>query len=224
MKLRAETNNAFLLKYLIIGLICTCFGLWATYDAFVLYPSKLPISQAWEELQKDKSLDDAAKDVKYKEMAQERGWPVKHPSKDESVEKLHSLIIWQYIFMAIGFGVGLPLLVWYLRNKGTWIELNGEEVSSSWGQSFQFQQIQVFDKKKWDKKGIGVVRYSQANAEKKFIIDDLKYDRKTTDEIVRIMELSLKPEQIINGVPEIALTPEPMDEESELESESESKT
>lgn len=202
MNLRAETNNAFLLKYLIIGLICTCFGGWASYDAFVKYPSLIPISRAWEEIQKDNSLDDAAKDVKYKEMAKERNWPVKHPSKDESVEKLQSLIVWQYIFMAIGFGVGLPLLVWYLRNKNTWIELNDQQINSSWGQSFHFKDIIHFDKKKWDKKGLGVVHYEQNKKDKKFVIDDLKYDRKTTDDIVRAMEAHLKPDQIINGLPE----------------------
>jgi hypothetical protein len=205
MTLRAETNPAFLIKYLIIGLICTAFGCWASYDGFVAYPAKIPRAEAWEQLLKDESLDETAKDKKYREMAQERDWPIKHPTKDETVEKIKSNIVWQYIFMAIGFGVGVPLLVWYLRNKGSWIQLDGDTIKSSSGSSVRFSEIVKFDKKKWEKKGIGVVHFQRDNQQKKFVIDDLKYNRKITDDIVRKMEGHLKPEQIVNGAPEPAL-------------------
>jgi hypothetical protein len=208
MTLRAPTNNAFLMKYLIISLICIGFGIWATYDAFVGYPAMMEKSQVWEELLKDKALDDAAKDARYKEIAAERGWPSKRPTKDETVEKIKSNIIWQYIFMAIGYGIGVPLLIWYFLNQKTWIELEGHTIHSSWGQKVHFKDIQLFDKKKWDKKGIGVIHYQQDQQDQKFIIDDLKYDRKITDGIVRLMEAQLKPEQIINGDPEKLPEPE----------------
>lgn len=221
MTIRAEAEDRFLLKYLIISLIAIAFGFWATYDGFVKYPGKLPRAKAWQEIQAKTDLSDAEKDAEYKERAEQNNWPSKRPSADESVKKIEDTIIWQYIFMALGFGVGVPLLVWYLRSKGTWIALENEStIVSSWGQQVEFKQIEKFDKKKWDKKGIGVVHYNDGGL-KTFVIDDLKYQRKPTDEIVRIMERSIGHDKIINGLPEpVAVNQLPGKSSAEGETES----
>jgi len=207
MVIRAEADNRFLLKYLIIALIGVAFGFWSIYDRFVKYPAMLPRSEAWQEILADDSLSDADKDKAYKELAEKNGWSLKRPSADESVKKIKDLFIWQYIFMGLGFGVGLPLLVWYFKNKGAWIELqDNQRIVSSWGQQVQFEQIERFDKKKWEKKGIGVVYY-QDQGPKKFVLDDLKFERKPTDQIVRIMEENIGLDKIVNGAPEGSETP-----------------
>lgn len=202
MVIRAEADNRFLLKYLIIGLIGIAFGFWAIYDRYVKYPAMLPRAEAWEAILADESLTDDQRATAYKELAEAKGWPQKRPTKDESVKKIKDLFTWQYIFMALGFGAGLPLVAWYLKNKGSWIELRDDNtIVSSWGQQVSFDQIEQFDKKKWEKKGIGVVHYNDQGS-KKFILDDLKFARKSTDQIVRIMEEKIGKAKIVNGLPE----------------------
>jgi hypothetical protein len=202
MVIRSEADNRFLLKYLIIGLIGIAFGFWAIYDRYVKYPAMLPRAEAWEAILADDSLTDDQRSKAYKELAEAKGWPQKRPTADESVKKIKDLFTWQYIFMALGFGAGVPLVAWYLKNKGSWIELRDDNtIVSSWGQQVSFDQIERFDKKKWEKKGIGVVHYNDGGA-KKFILDDLKFARKSTDQIVRIMEEKIGKAKIVNGLPE----------------------
>lgn len=204
MTIRANANPKFLLKYLIIGLAATGYGLWATYDGFVAYPAKIPISKTWEELKADESLDDGERDKKYKEIAAENGWPSKHPSK--KVKEIKSDILFNYMLMVVCLGIGIPCLVWYFRNKGSWIELEDQTVRNSRGQELQIDSITQFNKKKWEKKGIGILSYESSDGPNKFVVDDLKYDRELTDTIVREIESRIPREMITGGEPEVAQT------------------
>jgi hypothetical protein len=157
----------------------------------------------------------------WKEIAEENGWSSKLLSKDEyDVSKIESSIIYQYVFIAIGLVIGAPCLVWYVRSRNTWIESTDDGLRASWGQELKISQIRKFDKKKWEKKGIGVLHYAPPQgAEETFVIDDLKYDRKTTDEIVRWIESQIPLEMIVNGVPEPIIS---NDDESDVSDEYES--
>ncbi len=210
MSLRAEPTQAFLLKYFVIGLACTGLGLWAVYDALVAYPSMIPRAEYWESLEADESLDAAARNAAYKETAEEKGWSVERPTKKESLKEIQQGIVWQYVFMTLGFGLGIPLLIWYLRNKSTWIESDGKQITSSWGQAVPFADIIKFDKNRWQKKGLGVVHYNDNGSVKKFVVDDLKYDRQITDEIVRKMEAHIGHDKIVNGDPEEPYSHDPV--------------
>ena len=119
-----------------------------------------------------------------------------------NVEEIQQFIAWNYCFAALGFGIGLPCLIWYFRNKGTWVEATETGIRSSWGQELEFDQITGFDKKKWEKKGIGVLSFESSNGNGKFVLDDLKYARKPMDEIVRLVESKIPVDMIVNGQPE----------------------
>lgn len=222
--LRANADNRFLLKYLLIGGVCLGFGLWGCYDLFVKIPAKLPIAQAWEEIKADESLKTdpdkiaTAQDEAYKKIAKENGWPSKRPGADDSLEHLETLIIWQYLFIGLGFGIGLPCVIWYLRNRGTWVESTETGLKSSWGQELEFNQIQQFDKQKWDKKGIGVLTYEDKSGKHKFVVDDLKYKRTEMDQIVRLIESKIPHNLIVNGQPEPVLDESDFTERSDSNS------
>lgn len=200
--MRANTEKKFLLKYLLIGVACTAFGGWAIYDVLIKYPAQIPRLEAWEKLLADESLDDEQRVQQYRELAQENGWSNKRPTGDETLKKLKENFIWNYGFIICGLGIGLPLIVWYLRNRNSWIELtDGNKITSSWGQTVDFDSITEFDKKNWQQKGIGIV-YFGVNGSQKFVIDDLKFDRRTTDQIVSTMEKAIGTDKIVNGAPE----------------------
>lgn len=200
--IRAGTENLFLLKYLIIGLVCVGFFLWSTYDAFVGYPSQLPRGEAWKKLLDDESLDDAQRQSKWGEIAKEKGWSSNRPSKDEMPKSVHEKIIWNYVFMAISLAIAVPCIFLYLSNMGTWIEYDGSVLRNSKGQELNVSTITKIDKKRWEKKGIAIVHYSGKEGDSTFIIDDLKYERKPTDEILGDIESQVDPSMIVNGPPE----------------------
>jgi hypothetical protein len=187
---------------------CLAFAIWSAYDGFYAYPKKIPQAKAYgellEKIESDPNLSDADRVPMWKEIADENGWSSKLLQKDDSVASIEAKIIYQYVFIAIGLGIGAPCLVWYLRNRNTWIESTDDGIRASWGQELKISQIQKFDKNKWEKKGIGVLHYTTAQGdEQKFVIDDLKYERKTTDAIVRWIESQIPVEMIVNGLPEM---------------------
>lgn len=200
MTIRAEADSRFLLKYLLIGLGCIGFGMYSIYDGFVSAPAQMPMAAAWDELKKDPSLDDADRSTRYKEIAKENGWPSKRIRK--TVEEIEIFVIYQYIFMGIGFSIGIPCLLWYLKTRGSWIESSENGLNSSWGQELTFDQITQFDKKKWEKKGIGVLHFDTPKGSGKFVVDDLKYSRVQMDEIVCLIESRIASNLIVNGDPE----------------------
>lgn len=217
MNLRATPESKFLLKYLVIGIGCICFGVYSFYDGFIAYPAKIPRATAWSELAKEVAsnpeLSRSDLTNRWKVLAKENDWSPKQLTKDETVEAIENLIVYQYVFMAIGFGIGLPSLIWYFRSRNSWIESTEDGLRSSDGSELKLTQIQKFDKKKWEKKGIGVLHYDAGDgSSQKFIVDDLKYDRKTTDEIVRWIESKIPAEMIVNGSPEVISNPESEDD------------
>lgn len=216
MNLRAQPELNFLLKYLFIGLICCGFSVYAAYDGFLAYPAELPRAAAWENLQIEFKAEERTELIaKWKAMAKENGWSAKQIRKDDTVAAIQNKIYWQYAFIVIGLTIGLPCVVWFFANFKGWIESTENGLRSSNGTELSLDQIIRFDKKKWEKKGIGVVYFKdKTGQEETFILDDLKFDRKITDEIVRWMESKIPTEMIVNGEPETLQFPEVANEES----------
>ncbi|MEM9942467.1 MAG: hypothetical protein AAF939_12950 [Planctomycetota bacterium] len=200
MNIRANTHNGFFLKYLLIGIACLAFAAWSLYDGLVKFPGQLPRAAAWEKLQLEVSADQLPD--KWQEISAQNGWSNKRPKQEELTEAIQTKIVWQWIFLAIGLVVGLPLILWYLINKNTWVELNDGTITSSSGKQFKPDEVTKFDKKKWEKKGIGVVHYSNAAGKQTFVLDDLKYERVPMDRIVAYLESQIDPSKIVNGLPE----------------------
>lgn len=234
MNIRANTEFKFLVKYLLIGIACFAFALWSLYDGLVTFPNQIPRAEAWEKLdaevpdgpvdseawdrisaehglvldsndQTAKSKTDNSKSDLWKLIAKKNGWNKKTLKKDESVSSIEHKVNSQFLFLGIGLIIGVPCLIWFFRNRGTWIESTEDGLRASWGQELKCSQIKTFDKKKWEKKGIGVLSYTDSQgAEKKFALDDLKYERQPMDQIVAWMESQISAEKIINGDPESA--------------------
>ncbi len=208
MNLRANTEKKFLLKYLIIGAVCLAFAAWAVYDGFVNYPSQIPRAQAWEDLEakiaNSELLSSEDLSPMWKEISEKEGWDSKRLTDAHPVAALEKNILYQYAFIVIGLGVGIPCVLWYLRTKGAWLESSEDGLRLSTGQELKLSQITKFDKSKWEKKGIGVLHYTdESGSEQKFVVDDLKFERKTTDQIVAWIETKIPGEMIVNGLTEV---------------------
>ena len=107
----------------------------------------------------------------------------------------------------------LFFLVSLVRKRKSWIEGDGNGLRNSRRDDLAFAQIDSFDKKRWDKKGIAKVRYRSGGTQKTFVLDDCNYDYQPIRAIVRLVESQIALEQITGGAPE-----SPDDEEDASES------
>jgi len=89
-----------------------------------------------------------------------------------------------------------------LRSRGHWIEMDDKGVRSSWGESFQFDQVELLNKRRWRNKGIAKVTYVDGSRKRRFVIDDFKFKRDPTDTILYELEQRIGLEKIVNGPPE----------------------
>ena len=196
----AKTENKFFLKYLIIGLIGLAFAGWSLYDGLVKYPSQLPRAEAWQQMTEEFPTELYAE--KWAEIAAKNDWDPKKPKHEETIEYVKQNILFQWLFLAVGLAAAGTCLGWYFRNKSTWIGSDAEGIRSSKGDEVKWSAITKFNKSKWQKKGIAIVHYDSEDGPKKFIIDDLKYERKKTDQIVCLLESKIEAEKIVYGEPE----------------------
>ncbi len=119
MTIRADAELKFLRKYLFIAFACIAFGLYCLLDGIVLAPKKMPRSEAYAELEQNVA-DKTEKSKRWQEIIKERGWENGIPEKNP--KQLREYIVWQYV-MASGCAlVSFPLIIFYVRTKGTWIE------------------------------------------------------------------------------------------------------
>ena len=98
------------------------------------------------------------------------------------------------------------LAAWFfsivLRNRNRWIEAGPGGITSSWGQRFDWGDVLEVDKRLWKKKGIAKVYYQEGDRQRKFILDDFKFLREPTGQILRALEARIDREKITGGLPE----------------------
>ena len=197
MDVRADSDNRFLQRFLLVAIVCYGFGLWSLYDGLVSYPRELERARSFEQIMAS-TEDDLQQQAQWESVAKERGWKLAPPKK--SVAELESDIQWQYGMAIVAAIVGTILLVNYLRTRNSWVELNGEKIQTSWGQTIHISSIQELDKRRWQKKGIARIQYLDDDGRvRRFVLDDFKYDQQAMDGIIRKIESVIDRDRIVGG-------------------------
>jgi hypothetical protein len=111
-------------------------------------------------------------------------------------------VVGQFVQAGVAGAIGLFLLSLPVRARGRWIELNDRGLASSWGQNVDFADIIALDKRQWRKKGIAKITYSDGGRKRRFVVDDYKFDRHTTDTILYELEQRIDSAIITGGPPE----------------------
>ncbi len=195
MSERANFQNNYLMRYLIMALICIGGGLWFAYDGFIAWPRDLPASRAYDEL---REIEDSVERIeKWEAIATENGWPKSTPKK--TAEQLEGDIIGQYFWMAICFAAGIPALIYFVSSRGTWVEATDSGLKTSWGQEVDFENVTLLNKRRWAKKGIAKAYYNQNGVAKIFTFDDFKFEREPIGKMLRRLEESLERDKIVGG-------------------------
>ena len=196
--LRAEVNSNFKYKFLLIGLIALAVGLYHFYDPIFKYPKMRPASEAYVALQQKLEGNDGELQRQWDAMAESNGWPKgipKYAPKELTTNTIYSY----FIGVLFTFIAGIPCLITFLRCLGQWIGVEGDGLVNGKGQKVAFADINKIDKTRWEKKGIAKLVYSEGGSEKTFVIDDLKFDRETTDKIMELVEEKVGVDKIEGG-------------------------
>jgi hypothetical protein len=197
MAIRANSNMTFYIRYLILGLAGLGFGVWAVYDGFIGFPNQIIRANKYREIaEQTKDTDNFAQEwMKY---AQDQGWPLEDPGEPKS-----TLDIWfNYVLAVVCIPVGAYLLFCVIRARNRWIEADDRAIRASWGPEVPLDSITGLNKRAWQKKGIAKVLYEQNGRTKRFVLDDFKFKREPTGQILRKVEARLRDDQITGGPPE----------------------
>ncbi|HEY2761062.1 MAG TPA: hypothetical protein VGI75_09970 [Pirellulales bacterium] len=208
MQIRAENEPRYSRKFLIMGICAIGFGLWCLYDGLFGYPAhriqgfnefKIDYKKLFkdehakaltvEEFEVVASHDDLLEWAKYAE--------------DRRIPRTPDIMT-QFIMATVMMTAGLFLVSIPLRARGRWIEATDDAISSSWGETFRYDEVESVNKRKWRSKGIAKVTYVSGGRRRTFAVDDYKFDRYPTDAILYELEQRIDPGRIANGPPEPA--------------------
>ncbi|QDS97387.1 hypothetical protein [Adhaeretor mobilis] len=199
--IRAERDGKYYLRFLLMALGALGFGLWSLYDGMVTYPDQLKRDQMFVQLAKEEEETGESRKQEWEAFAAENGYdPAEKPDAEHLMNP--GRIQGQFIMAGVCGLATLGLLAFVLRSRGRWIEGDGTSLNSSWGQSLKFADVFSIDKKKWKNKGIAKVHYKEDGRKKMFVIDDFKFKREPTGDILRQLEANIDKGLIVNGKPE----------------------
>jgi hypothetical protein len=190
MKIRADYDPKFYFRFKLIGLFTIGFALWFLYDGLVTYPKQREHALAYA-----KHYDGDGTKEDWDKIALEHGWPTEYPGEPKTEEDISEQFIWSGASGTVG--ALMFLMIW--RSRGRWIEADGDGITSSWGQSLAFDQVESLEKRQWRSKGIAKVRYRDGGRRKTFVIDDYKFLRQPTDEILCHLESKIDVDKITGG-------------------------
>jgi hypothetical protein len=196
MAVRSINDKRYTLRFLLMGAAICGFSLWSLYDGYIKYPREQERGLAFDKLSEEGRQND------WDEFAAAKGWSASPPPEPKSEEDFRTSVGMQYAMAILTAVIGLPMLLLALKSYGNWVESTDTGITSSWGESFNFDQVLQVDKKKWPKKGIAKVTYQDGNRKHRFVFDDFKYERPTMDQILYELEQQIDPERIVGGLPE----------------------
>ena len=190
---KANIHKRYRSRLVMITLVCLGIGLWFFYDGAITYPKQHEAAAKYREMK------EAGKANEWKDVATEKGWDVKHPEKLKTKADSTAQLI-------LAATLAIPVLLcpfFYFLTRGRWIEMDDDGFRTSWGQKLLFEEIFSLGKKKWESKGIAIVRYKQ-NGERKrrLVLDDWKFDTDETRAMVREIEAKAGVGIIVGAPPE----------------------
>jgi hypothetical protein len=155
---------------------------WFFWDGFIGYPHSNERWLAHEELMK------SGREAEWPDLAKGHGWTEEVPHKFHAPSDLYM----QYICGGFAGVLGLIALAYWLTQKNRTLRTDEEAVYSPAGTRVPFDAITGLGKKNWDSKGFATVLYMIGGRKGRFLLDDYKYDRDATHQILAEIEQKLR--------------------------------
>lgn len=226
MPATTQIAGGYRLRLALIAAMCLFWTAWSLYDGLVAYPAQNRHAEVHAFIFDNDDLSDLPRDKKQEywlAFAQARNLPegnaaendfsddqqyelwreysMVHGLAPDAPPKFHSdsSIFTQFIMAAITAPIGLIFLFSFVASYRRWIRSDDDKIATNAGQEVPYNRITTLDKERWKSKGIAVVNYEGDKGAGKVILDDWKFERPTTDVILRDIEERLTDDQIING-------------------------
>ena len=185
MPAEAHVTPIWKKQKLFIALFLLAIAGWFFWDGFVGYPHSNERWLAHEELVK------GGRETEWPKVASEHNWTAEVPHKLYRPIDLRT----QRICGAIATLLGLVSLAYWFTHKDRVLRTDAEAVYSPAGTRVPFDAITGLGKKKWEDKGFATVLYKIEGRKGRFLLDDYKYDRDATHQIMAEIEEKLTARQ-----------------------------
>lgn len=113
-------------------------------------------------------------------------------------------IMTQKILGFVLIPISIMMVFSWFQTFSRWVAADENGVTTSSGQNAPWASMTKLDKLRWPKKGIAFLHYEDADKRigQKILLDDFKFDRVATEQIIRAIEDHLKDEQIVGDIRE----------------------
>lgn len=182
MSISARITPIWKKQKFFVGIFLLLFGGYFFIDGAIVWPRS---NERFVKHQEYLEKDDLAGWNAY---AANRGWKTTPP------EKLHTPadIAGQFLFGSICVGGAIVMLAYWSVQIRRSIRLEGDALFSPDGKRIPVEAITGLGLKRWDTKGLATVRYELAGKQRKFEIDDYKFEaepcKAIVNELVRLLE------------------------------------
>lgn len=195
MQITARMSKTYMWRLALFAGIFLAYASWSAYDGFVAYPKINRIANYFEEYK----LQHADWRDSWPVYAKANGYPAL-PDQAKGAFSMYA----QYVQLGITLPIGLAALFAYIRGYKRFVGADEKGLVTDAGQRAEFADIVGLNKDRWKTKGIAVVSYKADGIERKLVIDDWKYDREPTMQLLRLVESHLRDEQVTGDIKESA--------------------
>jgi hypothetical protein len=183
MPAEARVTPIWKKQKLFVAIFLFAIAGWFFYDGKVGWPKS---NEAFDAYKKFEAED---RRTEWPDFAKSRGWKVEPPHKRYGPSDLAG----QYAIAGLAAVLSVITFVYWLGQKGRVVKSDTEAVYSPAGTRVPFGSITGVGKKKWEAKGLATVRYEIDGRKGEFILDDYKFERDPTHEIMAEIEAHLNP-------------------------------
>ena len=181
MPAEARVTPIWKKQKLFVAIFLLAIGGWFFYDGLIGYPKS---NERWEAHEKFVKEDRVSQ---WPDFAKSQGWSVTEPHKLLTKED----IVGQFAFGGLAALLGVITLAYWAVQKGRVVKTDADAVHTPAGTRVPFSAITGVGKKKWEAKGLATVRFEIEGRKGEFELDDYKYDRDATVQILAEIEQHL---------------------------------
>jgi len=192
MPAEARVTSIWKKQKLFVAVFLFAFAAYFLWDAVIGYPRMNARYAEWKSYQDSGRLD------AWPEYAKQKRWKADEwkkwlddPHQQGRVPEVRwvpAKITEQYVFAGIGGILGLIAYGFWASQKNRTVRTDEEAVFTPAGTRVPFDAITGVGKKKWDDKGLATVRYEIEGRKGEFVLDDYKFDRDATHQILAEIE------------------------------------
>jgi hypothetical protein len=195
MPAEAHVTSVWKKQKLIVAACFIGFAFYFFWDGAIGYPAADRRYHEWKKYQ------DSGQMAEWPAIAQQHGWKTDEWNEWLSDPHQQGLVradrwgrgkyIEQFVCGAFALTVGLIVLAYWLIQKNRVLRTDAEAVYTPAGRRIPFEAITGLGKKNWDHKGFATVLYMVEGRQGRFLLDDYKFDRDATHQILAEIEEKL---------------------------------